>query len=303
MSNSARTAFIGLFRNHIHQSGKYLEVKEDNETVILENALTAERRAKAIESFLKAAFKNLVTGNTGMPRHEDLVDYVQHGDLELTRTELAEIFGQSNCSILSNRIFDVCDTDKNGLMCAKDFALMLLTIIKGTIEEKARLVYDVYELETSHSMSLQKLIQILKTIKNNSGSIQSLDESIDALLESIGYESSEEREPEKEFIHLIVASYRTGETLQEAKTTGRIRRLSKFRVRDLTQKPDDRPEGQRKLKRVFEQKKREIGCLFVFFGVAMSFVADRVYFFAFLNEAAGWRQVTEVGLLMSRMGF
>lgn len=54
------------------------------------------------------------------------------------------------------------------------------------------------------------------------------------------------------------------------------------------------------MKRLFEQKKREIGCLFVFFGVAFAFVADRVYFFAFLNEAAGWRQVTEVGLLMSR---
>ena len=67
-------------------------------------------------------------------------------------------------------------------MCAKDFALMLLTIIKGTIEEKARLVY---EIETSHSMSLQKLIQILKWIKNDSGSIQSLDDAFcfDALLE------------------------------------------------------------------------------------------------------------------------
>ena len=43
MSNSARTAFVGLFRNHINQSGKHLDVKEDNETVILENALTAER--------------------------------------------------------------------------------------------------------------------------------------------------------------------------------------------------------------------------------------------------------------------
>ena len=79
------------------------------------------------------------------------VDYVQHGDLELTRTELAEIFGQSSNSILSNRVFDVCDTDKNGLMCAKDFAVMLLTIMKGSIEEKARLVYDVYELNSGRS--------------------------------------------------------------------------------------------------------------------------------------------------------
>ena len=96
MSMSARTAFLGLLKNHLNQNGKQLDVHEDYETVILENALTAERRAKAIESFLKAAFNNLVTGKTGVPRHEDLVDYVQHGDLELTRTELAEIFGQSN---------------------------------------------------------------------------------------------------------------------------------------------------------------------------------------------------------------
>ena len=119
MSNSARTAFVGQFHNHINQSGKHLDVKEDNETVILENALTAERRAKAIESFLKAAFKNLVTGNTGLPRHEDLVDYVQHGDLKLTRTELAEIFERSSSSILSSHFFDVCDMDKNGLCMPK----------------------------------------------------------------------------------------------------------------------------------------------------------------------------------------
>ena len=43
MSNLARTAFVGQFQNHINQSGKHLGVKEDNETVILENALTAER--------------------------------------------------------------------------------------------------------------------------------------------------------------------------------------------------------------------------------------------------------------------
>ena len=72
MSNSARMAFVGLLTNHAQQNGKYINVKEHAEMVIMENSLTAERRAKAIESFLKAAFKNLVTDQIGVPRHEDL---------------------------------------------------------------------------------------------------------------------------------------------------------------------------------------------------------------------------------------
>ena len=38
----------------------------------------------------------------------------------------------------------------------------------------------------------------------------------------------------------------------------------------------------------------------IFFSAGLILIADRIYFFAFLNEAAGWRQVTEVGLLASR---
>ena len=105
----------------------------------------------------------------------------------------------------------------------------------------------------------------MTTIKNDSASVQSLDQSIDALLETIGYESSEQREPEKEFIHLIVASYRTGDTLQEQKSSGkrRQRRLSKFRVRDLTVVPSEEVSAtQKKMKRLFEQMK--LGCFWSF---------------------------------------
>ena len=102
---------------------------------------------------------------------------------------------------------------------------------------------------------------------------------------------------------MIVATYREGATLPPDPPTQRHRkrRLSKFRVRDLAQATDENQSpAQRRMKRLLEQMKREVGCLIVFFGASLAFVADRVYFFGFLNEAAGWRQVTEVGLLMSR---
>lgn len=72
------------------------------------------------------------------------------------------------------------------------------------------------------SMTLEKLTQVLKTIKHNSGSTQTLDESIDALLETIGFESKEEREPEKELIHLLVASYRSGILAEQSWKTKRF---------------------------------------------------------------------------------
>lgn len=51
---------------------------------------------------------------------------------------------------------------------------------------------------------------------------------------------------------------------------------------------------------MFEQQRREVGVLLVFFGILIAFMADRFYFFLLLNETAGIRQVTEIGLLMSR---
>jgi len=54
------------------------------------------------------------------------------------------------------------------------------------------------------------------------------------------------------------------------------------------------------LKRVFEQQRRELGCFLLFLGIATAFMADRFYFFLLLNETVGIRQVTEIGLLMSR---
>ena len=60
----------------------------------------------------------------------DLVDYSEYGDLELTRCELEEILGQSPNSNLSNRIFDFTDKDKNGHVCAREFADILILLLK-----------------------------------------------------------------------------------------------------------------------------------------------------------------------------
>ena len=79
----------------------------------------------------------------------------KYGDFELTRTELAEIFGQSNNSNLSNRVFEVIDTDKNGHICAREFADILILLLKGSIEEKAALMHRVYNLENHKDLTLR----------------------------------------------------------------------------------------------------------------------------------------------------
>ena len=54
------------------------------------------------------------------------------------------------------------------------------------------------------------------------------------------------------------------------------------------------------LKRLLEQKRRQIGCLILFFAIIFALMADRGVFFGILNEASGWRQVSAVGVILSR---
>ena len=161
-----------------------MDIKELSETALLDHAMTSKKRSKAIEEFLKLTFKSQVDSNCC---HEDLVNlglfsfgfllkfhfiggwfstnqkfyYVnetrkaKYGDFELTRTELAEIFGQSNNSNLSNRVFEVIDRDKNGHICAREFADILILLLKGSIEEKAALMHRVYNLENHKDLTLR----------------------------------------------------------------------------------------------------------------------------------------------------
>ncbi len=80
--------------------------------------------------------------------------------------------------------------------------------------------------------------------------------------------------------------------------------FSRYRVRSLVIKDEDESLLAKfipkKLRRVFEQKRRHITVLFIFFGIIVALMVDRIYFFLFLNESAGIRQITEVGLLLSR---
>ena len=83
--------------------------------------------------------------NNGLADCED-------GDVELNREELAEIVGHKHNSILSERIFELIDTDKNGTICAREPAKLFLLLMKGTAEEKAHLLYSVYDVDSRRNL-------------------------------------------------------------------------------------------------------------------------------------------------------
>ena len=80
------------------------------------------------------------------------------------------------------------------------------------------------------------MIAILRTIQEQASSGATLDKTIDMLLESIGFDESEVRASEKEFILMIISTYRPYNQEPDNKYYPKLlnrRRHTKFRTRDL----------------------------------------------------------------------
>ena len=95
-------------------------------------------------------------------------------------------------------------------------------------------------LETHHKLEYSQLIAILRTIQEQASSGATLDKTIDMLLESIGFDESEVRASEKEFILMIISTYRPFNQEPDNKYYPKLnrRRHTKFRTRDLAYERD-----------------------------------------------------------------
>ena len=83
---------------------------------------------------------------------------------------------------------------------------------------------------------ISQLTAILRTIQEQASSGATLDKTIDMLLESIGFDESEVRSSEKEFILMIISTYRPYNQEPDNKYYPKLlnrRRHTKFRTRDL----------------------------------------------------------------------
>lgn len=165
---------------------------------------------------------------------------------------------------------------------------------------------DILEKQFKDSLVISKegVEKIVSLITKSSASkdIKDLHKACKAMMKGLGIKSHEDQAENELFIQLMLSTSKVSRRFTVPRNTNR--RFSRYRVRSLVMKDEGESLISRfipkKVRRVFEQKRRHITTLFIFFGIIVALMVDRIYFFLFLNESAGIRQITEVGLLMSR---
>ncbi|KAG7154097.1 Dual oxidase 2-like [Homarus americanus] len=106
--------------------------------------------------------------------------------MQMTRAELATQLGMLPNSIFMNRLFEIMDSDKSGFITIKEFWDVMLVFAQGTPEEKAKLMFDIYDISNSGNISSDDLRKIVKATMGSEANNQDLDQVVNSMLQSIG---------------------------------------------------------------------------------------------------------------------
>ncbi len=79
-------------------------------------------------------------------------------------------------------VFDVFDSDGNGLIDFGEFLIAFWIRAKGNIKDKLSWLFDIYDLDKSGSISLRELKEMLKLVCNMKGLRDDPDEKAESIM-------------------------------------------------------------------------------------------------------------------------
>ncbi|ESP00714.1 hypothetical protein LOTGIDRAFT_112352 [Lottia gigantea] len=85
-------------------------------------------------------------------------------NIKLTRTEFAEALGLQPSSIFVRNVFLLADKDKDGFLCFREFLDMFAIFARGSAEEKARLMFNVYDIKRKGILNRRDFEKMIKSL-------------------------------------------------------------------------------------------------------------------------------------------
>ncbi|XP_076057532.1 dual oxidase 2-like [Oratosquilla oratoria] len=105
--------------------------------------------------------------------------------IQMTQSELAEELGMTTDSFIFIRLFEQIDKDKDGFVTLKEFWSLMVTFAKGTSEEKADLLFKIYDLDESGEICVNELKTFFKSALGSEGKGYDLDNIVKTAMESL----------------------------------------------------------------------------------------------------------------------
>ncbi|KAK7065449.1 hypothetical protein SK128_006644 [Halocaridina rubra] len=106
--------------------------------------------------------------------------------MEITQSELASQLGMLPNSIFVEQLFHLMDYNKSGFITIKEFWDVMVVFAQGSKEEKAKLMFNIYDLSHTGSISSSDLLGIVRSTLGNEGKNRDMNQVVKTMLQSVG---------------------------------------------------------------------------------------------------------------------
>ncbi|XP_006831758.1 PREDICTED: dual oxidase 1 [Chrysochloris asiatica] len=193
-----RQALVENLRATLKESGLSFQEWELREQELMKAAVTREQRSHLLETFFRHLFSQVLDidqADAGTLPLDSSHKVREALTCELSRAEFAESLGLKPQDMFVESMFSLADKDGNGYLSFREFLDILVVFMKGSPEEKSRLMFRMYDFDGNGLISKDEFIRMLRSfieISNNCLTKVQLAEVVESMFRESGFQDKEE---------------------------------------------------------------------------------------------------------------
>ncbi|XP_036040797.1 dual oxidase 1 [Onychomys torridus] len=193
-----RQALVENIRGALKESELNFQEWELREQELMRAAVTREQRSHLLETFFRHLFSQVLDidqADAGTLPLDSSMKVREALTCELSRAEFADSLGLKPQDMFVESMFSLADKDGNGYLSFREFLDILVVFMKGSPEEKSRLMFRMYDFDGNGLISKDEFIRMLRSfieISNNCLSKDQLAEVVESMFRESGFQDKEE---------------------------------------------------------------------------------------------------------------
>ncbi|KAM7039506.1 dual oxidase 2 isoform 2-T3 [Acridotheres tristis] len=193
-----RSIFVGKLRDYLKESRFDLHLSEMKEQSLMKWAVTQEQRKKILETFFRHLFAQVLEidrSDAGELSFESSQKAKESLMCELSRAEFAEALGLKDHSMFVESMFSLADKDGNGYISFREFLDILVVFMKGSPEEKSKMMFRMYDVDENGFLSKEEFLRMLRSfieISNNCLSREQAEQVTESMFQASGFQDRDE---------------------------------------------------------------------------------------------------------------
>ncbi|XP_010846077.1 PREDICTED: dual oxidase 1 [Bison bison bison] len=193
-----RQVMVESLRGALKESGLNFQEWELREQELMRAAVTREQRSHLLETFFRHLFSQVLDidqADAGALPLDSSQKVQEALTCELSRAEFAESLGLKPQDMFVQSMFSLADKDGNGYLSFREFLDILVVFMKGSPEEKSRLMFRMYDFDGNGLISKDEFIRMLRSfieISNNCLTKTQLAEVVESMFRESGFQDKQE---------------------------------------------------------------------------------------------------------------